>query len=64
MKQEIENTPELEHVAALALNGLLSNPKVIKREELSDKNLQILADQAVAAAYWLEERLKKERNKG
>lgn len=63
--EKIESTPELEHVAALALNGLISNPAIVSGwNELSDKNLKNLADYAIASAYFLQEQLHKERSKG
>lgn len=49
-----------EYFAAMALQGLLSNPEIATRfEDLSDKNLRNLADYAIAAAYFLTEQLNK-----
>jgi len=63
-QRPIENTPELEHVATLLLNGLLSNPALADREHLADANLKYFAGKAVKAACFLQEKLQKERNKG
>lgn len=66
MSQEPRNecTPELEHVATLLLNGLLSNPALATPETLGEGNLKFFAGKAVKAALFLEEKLREERAKG
>lgn len=62
-KERIES-PELEHIAALALNGLLSNPAVIKEaSQVREEGLKALAGIAFRSAYFLQQRLHQERNK-
>jgi len=64
-QQQTTSTPELEHVAALALNALLSNPAVIKdRSQVEEEGLKTLADIAFRAAYFLEQRLHQARTNG
>lgn len=65
MKQDhIESTPELEHVAALLLNGMLSNPALVTPERMAEKNLNYFAGKAIKAAQILEKKLSKEREQG
>lgn len=64
-QEQIESTPELEQIAALLLNGLLSNPSVLQnRAQLNDSNLKAFAEAAFNAAVFLEQRLHQERKPG
>lgn len=63
--EKIESTPELEQIAALALNGLLSNSSVLyARAQLNDANLEAFADAAFKAAVFLQQRLHQARTNG
>lgn len=61
--QERIESPELDHVATLLLNGMLSNPALAMPERMADENLRYFAGKAVRAAQFLEEKLQQERNK-
>ena len=64
-QEQIETTPDLEHVAALLFNGLLSNPSIVKnRTQLREAGLKALANTAFKAACVLEQRLHEETSKG
>jgi len=65
MNQELASSPELEQSARLALLGLLSNPVILHTDaQLTNAGLEMLADSAFRAAFYLEQRLYQARKQG